>query len=114
MPVCGSADRRRRLLLDGWGSTRLPILPEVPTLKELGYDAEFYIWSGLFAPAGMPESLRKTLRDAVRVAVDDPQFRQALDAMSSPLANLDAPQFAEFVARDAQKMAVAVQRIGKE
>src|SRR5678815_1239788 len=30
--------------LAGWGTERLKLLPELPTFKELGYDAEFYIW----------------------------------------------------------------------
>src|SRR5882762_7678006 len=37
-----------------WGDKRLASLPDVPGMKELGYDATFYIWSGLFAPAATP------------------------------------------------------------
>ncbi|TMH39470.1 MAG: tripartite tricarboxylate transporter substrate binding protein, partial [Betaproteobacteria bacterium] len=37
--------------LASWGTERLKLLPDIPTFKELGYDAEFYIWSGVFAPA---------------------------------------------------------------
>ncbi len=29
-------------------------LPDVPTLKERGYDVEYYLWVGLFAPKGTP------------------------------------------------------------
>ena len=100
--------------LASWGSKRLASLPDVPTLKELGMDAEFYIWSGVFVPAGVPEAIKATLRDSVRQAVADPQFLQALAAMSTPLAYLDAPEFARFVEQDAVKMAAVVQRIGKE
>src|SRR6185436_14221590 len=32
--------------LAGWGTERLKLLPDLPTFKELGYDVEFYIWSG--------------------------------------------------------------------
>lgn len=101
-------------VLAGWGAKRLAAMPDVPTLRELGYDAEFYIWSGLFAPAGLPEPVMRQLRTAVRTAVDDAQMRQALDVMSSPLAYLDAPEFASFVERDAAKMATVVRRIGRE
>src|SRR6187549_1775366 len=31
--------------------------PDVPTLKELGYDVEFSIWCGLFAPKGTPDAV---------------------------------------------------------
>src|SRR5437868_102768 len=37
-----------------WGDKRLDSMPNVPSMKELGYNAEFYIWSGLFVPAGTP------------------------------------------------------------
>ena len=38
-----------------WGDKRLASMPDVPSMKELGYDATFYIWSGLFAPAATPQ-----------------------------------------------------------
>jgi tripartite-type tricarboxylate transporter receptor subunit TctC len=101
-------------VLASWGPTRLASLPEVPTLRELGYDVEFSIWSGVFAPAGLPEPVMRQLRSAVRAAVDDPQMRQALDTMASPLVYLDAPEFAVFVEQDAAKMAQVVKRIGRE
>src|ERR1035437_8993879 len=33
-----------------FGATRSKFLPDVPTLKELGYDVEYYLWVGIFAP----------------------------------------------------------------
>ena len=52
--------------LASWGGKRIASLPEVPTLKELGYPVEYTIWSGLFAPAGTPEPVIRTLREAMR------------------------------------------------
>src|SRR5438067_1371266 len=49
--------------LAGWGSERLKLLPEIPTFKELGYDAEFYIWTGMFVPAATPAPIQQKLRD---------------------------------------------------
>src|SRR5207253_1966544 len=43
--------------LAAWSEKRLDMLPNLPTFKELGYDAEFYIWSGVFAPAATPSSV---------------------------------------------------------
>src|SRR5215510_9768448 len=58
-----------------WGATRLAAFPDVPTLKELGYDVEYYIWTGLFAPKGAPPQVIQTLRDATRKAMQDPELR---------------------------------------
>ena len=38
--------------LASFGGTRSKVLPDVPTLKELGYDVEYYLWVGIFAPKG--------------------------------------------------------------
>src|SRR5260221_4659559 len=40
--------------LASWGTERLKLLPDIPTFKELGYDAEFYIWTGVFVPTNTP------------------------------------------------------------
>src|SRR4029453_6749696 len=41
------------------------VLPDVPTLKELGYDVEYYLWVGIFAPKGTPAPIVSTLRSAI-------------------------------------------------
>jgi len=99
--------------LAGWGEKRLAVLPELPTLKELGYDAEFYIWAGMFAPKGTPEPIMKKLRDTVRAAMQDPDFKAALDKMETPIAYLDAPEFQKFWDKDAKMLADAIKRVGK-
>ena len=45
--------------LASFGAKRAPAHPDVPTMKELGYDIEFYLWVGLFAPKGTPERDRR-------------------------------------------------------
>jgi tripartite-type tricarboxylate transporter receptor subunit TctC len=99
--------------LASWGGRRHPALPDVPTLKELGIDAEFYIWAGLYAPAGTPEPVVRRLREAVREAVQDAQFRAGMEAAGQPLDYRDAPEFRSFWETDAKKMADIVRRIGR-
>src|SRR5262249_6870093 len=66
-------------VLATYGATRLASFPDVPTLKELGYDVEYYLWAGLFAPKGIPAAAHKSLREAVRQAVQDPEFKNAME-----------------------------------
>ncbi|HEV7820280.1 MAG TPA: tripartite tricarboxylate transporter substrate binding protein, partial [Burkholderiales bacterium] len=96
-----------------WGDKRLASLPEVPSMKELGYDATFYIWSGLFAPSGTPAPIMQKLRSTVRSTVNDPEFKDAMSKIDTPIAYLDAPEFQPFLARDAKRLEAAVIRIGK-
>ena len=96
-----------------WGATRLAAFPDVPTLKELGYDVEYYIWTGLFAPRGVSASVIQTLRDATRKAVEDPEFKSAMEKAKTPMAYQDAEEFKAFWDRDAQRIAATIQFIGK-
>jgi tripartite-type tricarboxylate transporter receptor subunit TctC len=101
--------------LAGWGDKRLPMMPDLPTFKELGYkDVEFYIWSGVFAPVATPAPVVARLREAVRAAVADPQFKGAMEKVQTPIAYLDAPEFAAFLAKDAARLKLAVEKIPVE
>jgi tripartite-type tricarboxylate transporter receptor subunit TctC len=105
------AGRMRPLAV--WGDKRLAAMPEVPSMKELGYNAEFYIWSGLFVPAGTPPVITTKLRNTVRQVVNEPEFKDAMAKIDTPIAYLDAPEFAKFVDRDAKRLEAAVVRIGR-
>jgi tripartite-type tricarboxylate transporter receptor subunit TctC len=100
-------------VLASWGDKRLSSLPDVATLTESGYDAVFFQWSALFAPAGTPEPIVARLRDAARVAAADSRFVGALATVETPVQYLDAPEMRRFWEADAKKLAEAVQRVGK-
>jgi tripartite-type tricarboxylate transporter receptor subunit TctC len=100
-------------VLGTWGAARLAAFPDVPTLKELGYDVEYYLWAGLFAPKGTPPAVVKALREAVRQSVQDPEFRSAMEKAQTPIAYQDADEFKAWWDKDAQRLAEVVKRIGK-
>ncbi len=96
-----------------FSGTRHPRFPDVPTLKELGYDIEYYFWVGLFAPKSVPAPVLKVLGDAVRQAAQDPEFKGAMDKVQTEVAYLDAAQFKQFWERDARMVATVIKQIGK-
>ena len=100
-------------VLASWGDKRLASFPDVPTLAESGYDAVFFQWSGIFAPAGTPESVVSKLREAARAAAMDPKFVAAMATVETPVQYLDAPELKRFWDADAKKLGDAVRRVGK-
>jgi tripartite-type tricarboxylate transporter receptor subunit TctC len=100
-------------VLAGWGDKRLASLPEVPTLKESGFDAVFFQWAAVFAPAGTPQLIVVKLREAAHAAANDPAFVGALATVQTPVQYLDAPEMQKFWEADARTLAEAVQRVGK-
>ena len=106
-----AADKLRPLAT--FGAKRDPAFPDVPTLKELGYDVEYSVWAGAFAPAGTPQPVIATLRDAISKAVASPEFKAAMAGAKSPISYLDAPQFTQYLASEAIRLRRAVEQIGK-
>ena len=100
-------------VLASWGEKRLAALPDVPTLTESGFNAVFFQWAALFAPAGTPEPAQKRLRDAARAAASDPRFVAAMATVETPIQYLDAPELARFWEADARMLGEAVRRVGK-
>jgi len=96
-----------------WGAKRSEAFPDVLTFKEQGYDIEYYIWAGMFAPRGAPEPVMKTVRDAVHKAVEDPDFKSTMTKINSPIQYMDAPEFAKYWAADAKRLGEAVKAIGR-
>ena len=100
--------------LAGWGDKRVAALPDVPTFKELGYpDVEFYIWAGVFAPKGTPEPILAKLRETLRVAVADADFKGAMDKLETPIAFKQGADFQKFFDADAKRLAEGVRKVGR-
>src|SRR6266508_3361538 len=100
--------------LAGWGDKRVVALPEVPTFKELGFaDAEFYIWAGVFAPKGTPEPVLAKLRDMLRAAASDPDFKGAMEKIETPIVFKQGAEFARFFEADAGRLAEGVRKVGR-
>ncbi len=96
-----------------WGEGRLAVMPEVPSLKELGVPVQYSQWAGLFVPADTPAETVEALRQAARFAAQDPRAVSALATAGTAFQFQDIAEFDRFVQGDAKAMATLVQRIGK-
>jgi tripartite-type tricarboxylate transporter receptor subunit TctC len=96
-----------------FGAQRSASAPGVPTLKELGYDVEFSLWVGVFAPKATPAPVIDVLRKNIRTAAADDKFKMAIANIGDEVAYLDEPEFAKFWDDDAKRVEAAVQAIGR-
>lgn len=96
-----------------FGAQRAASLPDVPTLKEQGYDVEFSLWVGVFAPKGTPDAVISKLRGEIKKVATSEQFKTTMTNIGDEVAYLDAPDFAKFWDTDAKRVEQAVQSIGK-
>jgi tripartite-type tricarboxylate transporter receptor subunit TctC len=62
------------VVLAGLGERRLDAFPDVPTLKELGYDVSLLNYGVISAPKGIPDAVARTLEAAILKAAADPEY----------------------------------------
>ena len=93
--------------------TRSPAFPDLPTIAEAGvpgYDAT--TWTGIVAPAGVPQAIVAKLNAEINKATATPSLREKLAAIGSePVASTPA-QFGEFIRRENAKWADVIKRSG--
>jgi tripartite-type tricarboxylate transporter receptor subunit TctC len=83
------------------GSTRHPLLKEVPTLIELGYTGfDAQQWYGIVGPAGMPAAVVKTLNDTLGVVLAAPDLRERLAAEAVEPMPMSPEAFGRFIRAD--------------
>lgn len=88
-------------------------LPEIPTVAEAGVPGyEATSWFGLFAPAGTPDDVVKTLHAAIVEGLNDPEVIEKFSAQGAVIT-IDTPEeFADFIAAETEKWADVVKRSG--
>ena len=114
-PAVGGPQARAGALrpIGTMGAKRVATFPDLPTLKELGYDAQYYQWNGVFTQAKVPEPIINILRQAVAKAVKDPEFIKAMAKVGSGIDYLDRDEFRPWWDEDSKKTEEAVRAIGK-
>jgi tripartite-type tricarboxylate transporter receptor subunit TctC len=84
--------------------TRLPILPDVPSILEAGFKQELTIrsWHGLFLRKGTPEVVSNRILKATQEAMARPQLRSRISAMAIEPVESTPQAFASFFASEVE------------
>ena len=94
---------------------RSPVLPNVPTAIEQGFDVDAYTWNAFFLPKGTPEAIVKKLHDATVEAMKTPAVREKLESAGLEFVAEDrtTPAYlARFVQDEIAKWAVPIKAGG--
>lgn len=96
------------------GASRMSLLPDVPTLSELGAPtAPFFGWSGLIAPAGFPEATAWRIAAIIRSAfLSDPAARGGLDRVGSEILGTDPGDLQALEDSEAARWIAVIDRLG--
>jgi tripartite-type tricarboxylate transporter receptor subunit TctC len=94
------------------GAARHPLLPDVPTMIESGFNGfDAVQWYGVVGPAGIPVAVLKTLNDSLNSVLSSPDMREKLAAEALDPTPMSPEDFGKFVRADiARWTAIARER----
>jgi tripartite-type tricarboxylate transporter receptor subunit TctC len=93
---------------------RLPVAPDVPTLKEQGTDIVNYGWWGVCAAAGTPKPILETLNKHIAAAVASADFRSVIEKTGVIPLSSSIDEFAAIIADTAKEAATMIKELGIE
>ena len=94
---------------------RSPVLPNVPTAIEQGFDVEAYTWNAFFLPKGTPQVIVQKLNHATVEAMKTPAVREKLESAGLKFVSDDrtTPEYlAKFVQSEIAKWAAPIKAGG--
>jgi tripartite-type tricarboxylate transporter receptor subunit TctC len=92
---------------------RIPLLPDVPTVSELGYPkATVFGWVGLHAPAGTPPQALQRLQEAAAKVMKDPALLQRLQGQGAEAMYESSAEYGKLVADEAARWKKVVDAAG--
>jgi tripartite-type tricarboxylate transporter receptor subunit TctC len=94
------------------GSEHDPVLPDVPTAKELGFPVALDMWRGIAVPEGTPKPVIAKLQQAIQDSVQSPAFADAGKTIGFTPAYLPAEDFGALIASDDAKLAQVMAELG--
>jgi tripartite-type tricarboxylate transporter receptor subunit TctC len=81
------------------GDKRHPLLPNVPTFRELGYEGfDGLTWYGIVGPAKLPEAITKKLNDEINRVLASTDLRATFAAEALTVMPMTPPQFGKYIA----------------
>lgn len=91
----------RLIALAATSQERLPFLPNLPTLQELGLKGFLAgSWNGLFAPAGTPPEVGELIAKQIQLALKDPKIIEQYEQIGITIVGTDPQGQAKFLASD--------------
>jgi tripartite-type tricarboxylate transporter receptor subunit TctC len=109
LPAIPLVKENRLRALAVTGVKRLSLFPDLPTIAESGvpgYDADS--WSGVFAPAGIPDSVLRRLNQECYRALQQPDLRERLLNNGATPAPSSPEQFKKFVSAEIAKWGAVI------
>jgi tripartite-type tricarboxylate transporter receptor subunit TctC len=99
-------------LLASWGEKRSERYPQVPTMKEVGYDVVALSHLGVIGPKGMPRPIVAKLADAFKKAMEEPEFLEVMKKFDMPSFYAGTEDYAKYLKSEFESIEKLVKKLG--
>jgi len=99
-------------LLVTYGTQRIARYPQVPTLKEAGFDMAYPSPLEIIGPKGLPMEIVKKVHDAFKKGMEDPEYQGVLKKFDMPMTYLGGDELEKADREDFDRMGKIVQKLG--
>lgn len=99
-------------ILAVFGEERVDLFPEVPTLRELGYDFTMGAWRGLTVPQGTPQERIGTLEEGFTNVYESDAFQSFMQEQGFGLVYRNAEEFGQFMQSEYDRFGRIIDEIG--
>ena len=103
------AGKLRILLL----STKLNQFPKVPTIRDFGYKQDLFTgWFGFFAPAGIPDDVKKVLIPAIEKAFKNPEVKAKIEKLEFSVGYKSPEEFKKMLLEEYERASAIADKLG--
>jgi tripartite-type tricarboxylate transporter receptor subunit TctC len=99
-------------LLATYAQQRLARYPQVPTLKEVGYDVFYSSPLEIIGPKGLPKAVVQKVHEAFKKAMDDPDYQNTLKNFDMPNIYLNAEDVGKADRQEYERLGRLVLKLG--
>jgi tripartite-type tricarboxylate transporter receptor subunit TctC len=96
------------------GDKRIKDIPDVPTARELGLNAEYYVWVGILAPGKTPAPIVEKLRDVLKKVTEEKSFIKTIENLGDEVRYMSAEQLARHWDNDSETLSKLYKQLIEE
>jgi len=110
--VMGQVDAKKLRILATFTESRLGMLPEIPTMKELGYDMVVEKFRGIVGPKGVPQDASAWWEEKIQQVLKDPKYKAYYESVNLIPAFMGSKKYTEYIEKENANLTEYLKEIG--
>lgn len=110
--VMGQVEAKKVRILSNFTAGRLGMLPDIPSMKELGYDVVVEKFRGIVGPKGVPDEAIKFWEEKIQQVLKDPKYKQYYESVNLVPEFMGSKAYTEYIDKKNSEITEYLKEIG--